>query len=385
MPRIVIIAGEASGDQLGAGLIAAAKAIDPDIVFEGVGGPKMEAAGFRSWFSYERLAVFGLFEVLKHLPDLLNAGKDVKQRILNHPPDLVIGIDAPDFNLRVEKTVKAAGIPVMHYVCPSIWAWREGRVKHISAAADHVLCLLPFEPEFLQRHQVSGEFVGHPLADDIAEPLSLATGRSVLGLDAQRRVAILPGSRMSEVQRLGPVFAETAAWLAERIPGIRFVAPFANHKTREAFQALWQSAGVNAPLDCVDGQTREAMAAADVVLLASGTATLEAMLVGRPMVVAYKVSPISYWLVRLLNLVKLKHFSMPNLLAGEGIVPEMIQHDAVVENLGPAVLAYYQSADGNRALLERFAGLQGVLRQNASRKSAEAAIRMVAEGLARKA
>ena len=155
MPRIVIIAGEASGDQLGAGLIAAAKAIDPDIQFEGVGGPKMEAVGFSSWFSYERLAVFGLFEVLKHLPDLLNAGKDVKQRILNNPPDLVIGIDAPDFNLRVEKTVKAAGIPVMHYVCPSIWAWREGRVKHISSAADHVLCLLPFEPEFLQRHQVS--------------------------------------------------------------------------------------------------------------------------------------------------------------------------------------------------------------------------------------
>ncbi|MDG2154535.1 MAG: lipid-A-disaccharide synthase [Gammaproteobacteria bacterium] len=384
MPRIVIIAGEASGDQLGAGLIAAAKAIDPDIVFEGVGGPEMEAAGFSAWFSYERLAVFGLFEVLKHLPDLLNAGKDVKQRILKNPPDLVIGIDAPDFNLRVEKTVKAAGIPVMHYVCPSIWAWRESRVKHISAAADHVLCLLPFEPDFLQQHKISGEFVGHPLADEIIEPLSLASGRSVLGLDAQRRVAILPGSRMSEVQRLGPVFAETAAWLVERIPDIRFVAPFANQKTREAFKSLWQSAGVNAPLDCVDGHAREAMAAADVVLLASGTATLEAMLVGRPMVVAYRLSPVSYWLARLFKLIKLKYFSLPNLLAGEAIVPEMIQHDAVVDKLGPAVLAYYQSADGNKALLQRFEELQGVLRQNASQKSAKAAIRMVAEGLARK-
>jgi len=384
VPRIVIIAGEASGDQLGAGLIAAAKAIDPDIVFEGVGGPEMEAAGFSAWFSYERLAVFGLFEVLKHLPDLLNAGKDVKQRILKNPPDLVIGIDAPDFNLRVEKTVKAAGIPVMHYVCPSIWAWRESRVKHISAAADHVLCLLPFEPDFLQQHKISGEFVGHPLADEIIEPLSLASGRSVLGLDAQRRVAILPGSRMSEVQRLGPVFAETAAWLVERIPDIRFVAPFANQKTREAFKSLWQSAGVNAPLDCVDGHAREAMAAADVVLLASGTATLEAMLVGRPMVVAYRLSPVSYWLARLFKLIKLKYFSLPNLLAGEAIVPEMIQHDAVVGKLGAAVLAYYQSADGNKALLQRFEELQGVLRQNASQKSAKAAIRMVAEGLARK-
>lgn len=384
MPRIVIIAGEASGDQLGAGLIVAAKAIDPDIVFEGVGGPEMEAAGFSAWFSYERLAVFGLFEVLKHLPDLLNAGKDVKQRILKNPPDLVIGIDAPDFNLRVEKTVKAVGIPVMHYVCPSIWAWRESRVKHISAAADHVLCLLPFEPDFLQQHKISGEFVGHPLADEIIEPLSLASGRSVLGLDAQRRVAILPGSRMSEVQRLGPVFAETAAWLVERIPDIHFVAPFTNQKTREAFKSLWQSAGVNAPLDCVDGHAREAMAAADVVLLASGTATLEAMLVGRPMVVAYRLSPVSYWLARLFKLIKLKYFSLPNLLAGEAIVPEMIQHDAVVDKLGPAVLAYYQSADGNKALLQRFEELQGVLRQNASQKSAKAAIRMVAEGLARK-
>jgi len=383
MPRIVVIAGEASGDQLGAGLIAAAKALNPDIEFVGVGGPAMEAAGFTAWFSYERLAVFGLFEVLKHLPDLLAAGKDVKQQILSEPPDLVIGIDAPDFNLRVEKAVKAAGIPVMHYVCPSVWAWREGRVKHIREAADHVLCLLPFEPDFLQRHQVSAEFVGHPLADDIAEPLPKAPARATLGLNDKPRVALLPGSRMSEVQRLGPVFIETAAWLAAQIPDIAFVAPFANQPTRAAFEALWQQAGVQAPLTCIDGQAREAMAAADVVLLASGTATLEAMLVGRPMVVAYKVSPLSYWLARLLKLVKLQHFSLPNLLAGEALVPELIQHAAAPAHLGPAVLAYLQSTDGNAELLAQFAGLQSILRQTASQKSAEAAIRLAGLGLTR--
>jgi lipid-A-disaccharide synthase len=375
VPRIVVIAGEASGDQLGAGLIAAAKAINPDIEFEGIGGPEMEAVGFTSWFSYERLAVFGLFEVLKHLPDLLDAGKEAKRRILEDPPDLFIGIDAPDFNLRVEKTIRAAGVPVIHYVCPSVWAWREGRVKHIRQAADHVLCLLPFEPDFLKRHDVSGEFVGHPLADEIAEPLPRSSACEALGLSTAPRVAVLPGSRMSEVTRLGPVFAATAAWLLERQPDLEFVAAFANAKTRTAFQECWQASGVKAPLHSIDSQGRHAMAAADVVLLASGTATLEAMLVGRPMVVAYKVSPLSYWLARVLRLVKLKHFSLPNLLAGEAMVPEMIQYDAEPSRLGAAVLAYLQSSDGNSELLARFAGLQDVLRQTASEKSALAAIR----------
>ncbi len=381
MPRIVIIAGEASGDELGAGLIAAALKLNPDIRFEGVGGPRMEAAGFTSWFSYERLAVFGLFEVLKHLPDLLDAGKEVKRRILSDPPDLVIGIDAPDFNLRVEKTVKAAGIPVLHYVCPSVWAWREGRVKHIRAAADHVLCLLPFEPEFLRRHSVSGEFVGHPLADAIAEPLPLSASRERLGLENTKTLAVLPGSRMSEVQRLGPVFAATARWLSSQVAGLSFVAAFANERTRLAFEQIWADAQVGVPLHCIDGPARDAMAAADVVLLASGTATLEAMLVGRPMVVAYRVSSFSYWLVQTLKLIKLQHVSLPNLLAKRGLVPEFIQYDATVEKIGPAVLGYLQADDGNSALLQEFAGLQGVLRQDASQKSAEAAIRLSGAGV----
>jgi len=383
MTRIVIIAGEASGDQLGAGIIREVLQQRPDVQFEGVTGPQMVAAGCRSWFSCDRLAVMGLVEVLQHLRDILSARREVLQRILSDPPDLVIGIDAPDFNLPVEKKLRAAGIPVIHYVCPSVWAWREGRVKNIRAAADHVLCLLPFEPAFLEKHQVSAEFVGHPLADEIPQPPEQGVCREALGLSDNERsgavVAILPGSRMGEVGKLGEVFAATAARLQAQRPELTFVAAFANQPTRERFLEIWQQ-HVDAPLECYDGRMREVLGAADAVLLASGTVTLEAMLCGCPMVVAYKLAPLSYWIARLFRLMKVEHFALPNLLAGRALVPECIQHEANPERLSAELLSLLNSADKNQALKNEFAQLQGVLRQSASEKSAAAALRFTAGG-----
>ena len=378
MPRIVIIAGETSGDQLGAGLIEAAKKQNPDIQFEGVAGPRMVAAGCKAWFSADRLAVMGLVEVLKHLRDILAARREVLDRILSDPPDLVIGIDAPDFNLPVEKKLRAAGIPTIHYVCPSVWAWREGRVKNIRAAADHVLCLLPFEPEFLARHNVSGEFVGHPLADEIPVPLVQSECRQRLGLSGGPVLAVLPGSRMGEVEKLGAVFAETAARLAERIDGLQFVAAFANDRTRALFETHWAEHGPSTELHCFD-DVREVMGASDAALLASGTVSLEAMLVGCPMVVAYKVAPLSYWIARLLKLMKIEHFSLPNLLAGKALVRELIQGEANPAELSGAVFSLLDAQDKNQSLKNEFAQLQGVLRQSASEKSAAAVRRFTEE------
>jgi len=377
VPRIVIIAGETSGDQLGAGLIEAAKKQNPDIQFEGVAGPRMVAAGCKAWFSADRLAVMGLVEVLKHLRDILAARREVLDRIRSDPPDLVIGIDAPDFNLPVEKKARAAGIPTMHYVCPSVWAWREGRVKNIRAAADHVLCLLPFEPEFLAKHQVFGEFVGHPLADEIPEALNPQKCRETLDLGTGPVLAVLPGSRMGEVEKLGVPFAQTAAQLAKEFDGLRFVAAFANDRTRSLFESQWDEHGPDEELECFD-DIREVMGAADAVLLASGTVSLEAMLVGCPMVVAYKVAPVTYWIARLFRLMKVEHFSLPNLLADRALVPELIQADANPDALSMALLPLLASADKNQALKNEFAQLQGVLRQSASEKSAAAVQRFTA-------
>ena len=232
MSRVVVIAGEASGDRLGAGLIRAARALNPDLEFEGVAGDEMRAAGCRSWFDCGELAVMGLFEVLRHLPRLRRIKRDIERRLLAEPPDVLVGIDAPDFNLRVERVARRAGIPTVHYVCPSVWAWRQSRVKVLRKACDRVLCLLPFEAAFLERYDVRGEFVGHPLADDIPASVDRAEARRSLGIDADTVVALLPGSRDGEVARLGPAFAQTAAWLAARVDGLEFVSPAASPELR---------------------------------------------------------------------------------------------------------------------------------------------------------
>jgi lipid-A-disaccharide synthase len=371
MPRrIVIITGEASGDQLGGGLIDALRKRYPDAVFEGLTGPRMRSAGCHSWGDYEQLAIMGLFEVIRHIPRLLRLKRDLLQRLLADPPDLLIGIDAPDFNLRLERAARAAGIPTVHYVCPSVWAWRSGRVKTLQASCDLVLCLLPFEGAFLEQHGVAAKFVGHPLADEIAVAPKQSDARAALGLGGGDLVALLPGSRMGEVKYLGPAFIQAAVWLRQKMPDLRFVLPAASSAIREAMQAEAKTAGLDAAVTIFDGRAREVMAAADSVLLASGTATLETMLVRRPMVVAYKVFWLTAWLLRKSGLVKVDRFSLPNLLADDTVVPEILQEDATGPILGAAVLNQLKNPEVTHDMVSRFEALSGKLRCDASEQAA---------------
>jgi lipid-A-disaccharide synthase len=371
MPRrIVIITGEASGDQLGGGLIDALRRRYPDAVFEGLTGPRMRAAGCQSWGDYEQLAIMGLFEVIRHIPRVLRLKRHLMQRLLADPPDLLIGIDAPDFNLRLERAAREAGIPTVHYVCPSVWAWRSGRVKTLQASCDLVLCLLPFEGAFLEEHGVAAKFVGHPLADEIAVAPDQTDARVSLGLAAGDLVALLPGSRMGEVKYLGPAFMQAAVWLRQRLPDLQFAIPAASPAIRNAMQTETDAAGLGSAVTIVDGRAREVMAAADSVLLASGTATLETMLVRRPMVVAYKVFWLTAWLLRKSGLVKVDRFSLPNLLADAKLVPEILQEEATGSILGAAVLNQLQNPQVTHDMVNQFEDLAGMLRCDASEQAA---------------
>ncbi|MCP1676159.1 lipid-A-disaccharide synthase [Natronocella acetinitrilica] len=369
--RVGIIAGEVSGDYLGAGLMRELQALEPEIQFEGIGGERMLEQGMTSHHPMESLSVMGLFEVLKHLPGLLRIRADLVQRFLQNPPDVFIGIDAPDFNLGVESRLKAAGIPTVHYVSPTVWAWRQGRVKTIRRAVDLLLSIFPFEVEFFQRHAVPVTFVGHPLADEIPlEPDQIAA-RQALEIVVEpdgMLVALLPGSRMSEVTKLGPVFLQTARWLQERQPGLVFVIPCATDRIR---QAMEEQLAAEPGLDNVHlyrGQSRLCMEASNAVLLASGTATLEAMLYKRPMVAAYRVSGMTAWLAR--RLVKVPHFAMPNLIAGRHLIEEFAQEQAVPEQLGPAMLRLLEQSETRADLRQAFADMHRQLRLDASRQAA---------------
>ena len=379
MPRIVIVAGETSGDRLGAGLIRAVRARRPDIEFAGIAGPSMQAAGCEVWVPSEELAVMGLAEVVRHLPRLRRILLDLEQRLAADPPDLYIGIDAPDFNLRVAHRLRPTGLRTVQYVSPSVWAWRPGRVRVLRAACDHVLCLLPFEADFLHRHGIPATFVGHPLADELATELDAPAARRLLCLPAAGPVvAMLPGSRAGELERLGPVFAATAAWLGLRTPDLTVVVPIATPALRARYASLWSPAatgGVN--LRILDGQAQVAMAAADVVLLASGTATLEAMLINRPMVVAYRLAPLTFALLKTLRMVRVEHISLPNLLAGERLVPELLQSAATPAALGNEVLRWLAQAEERARLQQRFAVLGTALRRRASERAAEVVLTLL--------
>jgi lipid-A-disaccharide synthase len=378
MPRIAIVAGEVSGDRLGAGLIRAVLARRPDIRFSGIAGPLMQAAGAKAWRHSDELAVMGLAEVVRHLPRLRRIIRELEARLLADPPDLYIGIDAPDFNLRIERTARAAGIPTVHYVSPSVWAWRSGRVRVLREACDQVLCLLPFEADFLHRHQVPAVFVGHPLADELpVDPDPLAARRELGLAEAGRVLAIMPGSRGGELERLGPVFAQTARWLKTRLPDLVFVAPMARPDLRSRFAAQWQQAADGLPIHLIDGQSHTAMAAADAILLASGTATLEAMLLNRPMVVAYRIAPLSYALVKLFRLIHVRYMALPNLLADRPLVPEFVQGQVEPETLGTALLELLEESGDRQALGERFRALGAGLRQAASERAADAVLAML--------
>lgn len=378
MARIALVAGELSGDRLGAGLVRALGTQLPGAVCAGVAGPGMRAAGCTAWAASDELSVMGLVEVLRHLPRIRRVYQLVEQHLVRDPPAVFVGIDAPDFNLRVEQRARALGIPTVHYVSPSVWAWREGRVRTLHASCDLVLCLLPFEAEFLNARGVAAEFVGHPLADELPEDPDPVAARRALGLPgAGAMIAVLPGSRAGEVARLGRIFAATAGWLLARRPDLHFVVPVATPALRPAVAGCFASLPPGS-VTLVDGTSQAAMAAADSVLLASGTATLEAMLLRRPMVVAYRLAPATWWLLKGLRLVRVAWVALPNLLAGERLVPEFLQSAARPELLGAALLASLDDAAARHVLLARFDALRAVLRRDASARAAAAVARVVA-------
>ncbi len=374
--RIAIVANEPSGDLLGARLMAALKARHPRVRFEGVGGPRMAAEGLESLVPLERLSVMGLLGVVRRLPELIAIRRRLAARFLADPPDGFIGIDAPDFNLGLEARLRRAGIPCIHYVCPTVWAWRPGRVKTLRRAADLILALFPFEPPLLERAGVRARFVGHPLGQEIPLETDRETAREGLGLptDAALWVALLPGSRRSEVEALAAPFLEAAAWLHERRPEVRFIVPLVNGELAGLFEARIPP---GLPIHCFRGRAREVLGAADLVLTASGTATLEALLVGRPMVVGYRLDPFSYWVVRAFRLVKTPYIAMANLVAGEGLAPEFIQHACNAEALGRALLDLLEAPERRQEILARYREIHRGMALDASAEAADAVLGLI--------
>ena len=379
--RVVLCAGEASGDGLGAGLIAELRQRFPDAEFAGIGGDAMRNAGCQTWFDASELALMGLAEILRHLPRLLKLRKEFRQRVLDWQPDVFIGIDAPDFNLGVEQWLKQRGVRTVHYVSPSVWAWREKRAEKIGASADLVLCLFPMEPPIYARHGVDARFVGHPMADAIPMESERNEARTTLGLPSSAPVlAVLPGSRLGEIGRLGPAFFEAAWQACERMPHLHIVVPAANAECRQLIdQQVSASALPSARLRVLDGQARTALTAADVVLLASGTATLETLLVKRPMVVGYRVSELTARIVRLLGLIKVKRYALPNVLAGHDLAPELIQQDCTPDRLAAAVLQWFEHPDCVAGLQDDYRRLHLQLRQDASARAADAVAELLTQ------
>ena len=381
VPCIGLVAGEASGDTLGGGLISAIRNRLPDARFMGVAGPRMIAAGCEPWYRAEELSVMGLAEVMRHLPRLIRLRRDLKHRFLAADLDILVGIDSPDFNLPLESALKRAGVPTVQYVSPQVWAWRQSRVASIRKAADRILCLLPFETEFYEAHGVEARFVGHPLADEVPMDTGVAEARSALGLDVRRPcLALLPGSRGAEIARLAAPFLDTAAWMLARRPELQVTAGLANESTAAAFREKVHASRLDPPPDIHIGRTRHVMAAADVVLTASGTASLETLLTKRPMVVAYIVSAVTHRLVRLLGLRQLEHFSLPNLLAGRGVVPEFLQGDVRADVLGPALESYLDGERGHGKdsdWYDAFRSIHERLRRNANERAAGAVVELL--------
>ena len=379
--RIGIVAGEASGDILGASLIRALRAqCQGNIVIEGIGGPLMVVEGCQSFFAQDRLAVMGLIEPLKRLPELLSIRRFLREHFIANPPDVFIGIDSPDFNLSLEQSLHNVGIKTVHYVSPSVWAWRQGRLKKIARAVDLVLTLFPFEKKFYREH--STEYpslrvvcVGHPLADSIPIETDTAAARAQLSfaIDAQV-IALLPGSRAGEVARMGRLFLDVARWCVQKKKNISFVMPAANSAREKQLKDLLINYS-DVPVTLISGQSQLCMAASDVVLMASGTTTLEAMLLKKPMIVAYKMTAMSYAIIS--RLLKVPYVSLPNLLANEKLVPELLQDDATVENLGNALLLLLNDSQHMQNLKNRFVLLHQDIKRNASESAAKAILQLL--------
>lgn len=366
-----IIAGEASGDILGAGLIRSLRKRYPNARFAGIGGEEMIAEGFHSLVPMERLSVMGLVEVLGRIRELFSIRARLLDYFFTTPPDVVIGIDSPDFTLAIERRCREAGILSVHYVSPSVWAWRQKRIFKIAKSVNLMLTLFPFEARFYEEHQVPVTFVGHPLADRIPMAPDTLAMRGSLGLQANAPVlAVLPGSRAGEVERLGTLFLEASRWIQEKRPDLQLVIPCVNREREKQVRDLVEKLEVKLPVTIVRGRSRDVMAASDVVLLASGTATLEAMLLKKPMVVGYRLSGVSYALLS--KLVKVPYVALPNLLAKRQLVPELLQDAATAENLGAAVLERLENTEERARLQEAFTELHASLRQDADEKAAQA-------------
>ena len=375
---IVLVAGEASGDQLGAALIRAIRLEKPEIQFAGIGGPLMKAEGCECWWDTSLLSLMGLSEVVSHLPRLLKLRSQLVQRVVDLKPDAFIGIDAPDFNLGVEKRLKARSIPVIHYVSPTIWAWRSGRVKTITKSTDRVLCLFPFEPGCYEQYPVAADYTGHPMADEIPMQVDTESARAALGVDTGITcIGLLPGSRMSEVEKLSVAMLDAANILSKKNPDLYFLIPAATEKIVQYLKSILHDYPT---INCrvYSGRGKDVMAAADVVVCASGTATLEVMLVNRPMVVCYRVSGMTYRLVKWFKLMKTRFFSLPNILAGELLVPELIQDEVTAQRIAIETGRWLDQPERVESLRQRFDDLHGVLKIDAAATAGKVVLQHIA-------
>ncbi|AOK29424.1 lipid-A-disaccharide synthase [Burkholderia singularis] len=374
--RLALAAGEPSGDLLGASLLEGLHTRLPaSSRYYGIGGPRMMAAGFDAHWPMEKLAVRGYVEALKHIPEILRIRGELKRQLLAEPPDAFIGIDAPDFNFGLEHALRGAGIPTIHFVCPSIWAWRGGRIKKIVKAVDHMLCLFPFEPELLEKAGVAATFVGHPLADEIPLEPDMHGARIALGLpESGPIVAVLPGSRRSEIELIGPTFFDAMALMQQREPALRFVVPAATPMLRTLLQPL-VDAHPQLSVTLTEGRAQVAMTAADALLVKSGTVTLEAALLKKPMVISYKVPWLTGQIMRRQGY--LPYVGLPNILAGRFVVPELLQHFATPQALADATLTQLRDDANRRTLTEIFTDMHYTLRQNTAARAAEAVARVI--------
>lgn len=377
--KIAIVAGEASGDLLGAKLIAALQQRCPDVQCEGLGGSAMIATGCHSLFDMERLSVMGLVEPLKRLPDLLKLRRDLYQHFIDNRPDVFIGVDSPEFNLGLEQKLHKAGIPVVHYVSPSVWAWRQGRIHKIAKAVDMMLTLLPFEAEFYQQHHVPVRYVGHPLADEIPMETDTIAARRALCIDEHARyITLLPGSRSQEIRQMAEPFLLAAQKLWERYPDLRFLTSHVNEQRYHEFMTCHQKLTPDLPLQIFTRRTHDVLAAADAVVVTSGTATLETMLLKKPMVIAYRMPWLTHQLAKIL--VKTPYIGLPNLLANELLVPELIQHDVTPDAIAEHVAQYLDSPESVTTLKNKFSELHALLQQDSAASLADAVLGVVKKG-----
>ncbi len=373
--RLALVAGEASGDLLAGLLLGGLRQRWPSLQTFGIGGPRMAEQGFEAWWPHDKLAVLGYVEALRHYREIKGIRDALFARLVADKPDAFIGVDAPDFNLGLEHPLRQAGVKAIHFVCPSIWAWRAGRTEKIARSTDHVLCLFPFEPELLQRHGIAATFVGHPLADAIDLTVPRSAARAALGFDdTQPVVAVLPGSRRAEIDAIAPTFAATVALLARARPDLRFVLPVA-HGLRALVEPLIARHAADAPITLLEGRSHDALAACDVTLIASGTATLEAALFKRPMVIAYKMNALSWQIMKRMQLQP--WVGMPNILCREFVVPERLQGEATPQQLAADVLAWLDTPQRGEALQQRFTELHQQLRRNTARTATDAIAQII--------